>query len=70
MVSSQIPYVGDKQVTYKDGNTEIRLTAPHMSFDMSMHFLDKSLIEAFNSGRDRQKQEKQAKENSALFGGN
>ena len=70
MVNSQIPYVGNKQVIYKDGNTEISLNSPHMSFEMSMHFLDKPLIEAYDSGRERKNQEKQAKENSALLGGN
>ncbi len=69
MVSSQIPFVGDKFVIYKDGNTEIRLDALHMSFDMSMAFLDKTLIEAHKNGVTRRDKEKQKKENAALFGG-
>ena len=68
-VSSQIPYVGDKFVKYKDGDTEIRLDSIHMSFDMSMVFLDKSLVDAHKKGVKQQSKKKQEKENAALFGG-
>lgn len=35
---SKIPFVGDKEVVFVDGNTEIYLLAPHLSFDTTLEY--------------------------------
>lgn len=67
-VRSVIPYVGNKSVIYRDKDTEIRLTAPHMSFEMEMNFLHQTLIELHESGRQKAADEKREAEKNALFG--
>lgn len=63
LVSQQIPFVGNKKATYRDGATEILLDAPHMSFDMTMDYVNDDLMQAFNrqsQAESRQKKQKEA----------
>lgn len=69
LISSNLPFVGDKTVRYSDGDTEIIILAPHMSFNMELQFLHDSLISAHELGRKKEKTEQSKKESSALFGG-
>src|SRR5690554_4090514 len=48
LVSQKIPFVGNKSATYRDGQTEIELNAPHMSFEMSLNYIHEELLSAFN----------------------
>lgn len=63
-----IPFVGDKSATYFEADTEVRLAAPHMGFEMSMNFLDGELIQAFEAGKKKQNKAKSDGEKAALFG--
>ena len=47
-VSKQLPFVGNKKMVWADGNTEIVLDAPHLSFDMTMQYATKDLLRKFN----------------------
>jgi len=38
-VRHEVPRVGNKSATYLDGETEITLNAPHLSFEMSMNYI-------------------------------
>lgn len=38
-VRHEVPFVGNKSATYLDGETEITLSAPHLSFEMSMNYI-------------------------------
>lgn len=69
LISSDVPFVGDKTVRYTDKDTEIKILAPHMSFSMELQFLHNSLISAHESGREEEKNEQAKQESSALFGG-
>ncbi|WJG24394.1 hypothetical protein [Vibrio furnissii] len=66
LVSKQIPFVGDKSATYKDGETEISLNAPHLSFGMTMNYIHNDLLRAFNEQTEKEKKQKQQQENSML----
>ena len=66
LVSKQIPFVGDKSATYRDGATEISLNAPHMSFEMTMNYINDDLMKAFTQTSNREKQQKEASEASQL----
>ena len=65
-VSKKLPFVGDKRVVYVDGQTEIELDAPHMSFEMVMTYATKSLIKAFRSQSSQAAQQKKRNEASQL----
>ncbi len=65
-VNQNIPFVGNKSATYRDGETEITLEAPHMSFAMSMNYIRDDLIRAFNQQSEAEKQQKQKSEASQL----
>jgi hypothetical protein len=66
LVNQNIPFVGNKSATYRDGATEITLEAPHMSFEMSMNYISDSLMKKFNQQSQAEKQQKQASEASQL----
>lgn len=66
LVSKQIPFVGNKSAKFVDGNTEISLTAPHMSFEMEMNYINKDLWKAYKSQSDADAQQKQSREKSQL----
>ena len=66
VVSKQLPFVGDKRVVYADGQTEIELNAPHMSFQMEMVYATKSLLKAFKQQRSDDKKNKAKNEAAQL----
>ena len=65
-IRQNIPFVGNKSASYKDGQTEITLDAPHMSFTMSMNYLRKDFQTAFNRINTAENQAKQSREVSQL----
>ncbi|TLM73182.1 hypothetical protein ACONUD_07470 [Microbulbifer harenosus] len=66
LVNQQIPFVGNKSATYRDGATEIMLEAPHMSFEMSMNYINDELMRAFNSQSEAEARQKERNEASQL----
>lgn len=66
LVSQKIPFVGNKSATYRDGSTEITLEAPHMSFTMSMNYINDDLMRSFNQQSEAEQKQKQANEASKL----
>lgn len=66
LVSQKIPFVGNKSATYKDGDTEITLSAPHMSFKLTMNYIHNDLLRAFNSQSEKEQQKKKQQESSML----
>lgn len=65
-VSQKIPFVGDKSATYRDGDTEITLDAPHLSFEMTLHYIRDDLVRAFNQQSEEEQRQKQQNEASQL----
>ncbi len=65
-VSQNIPFVGNKSATYRDGGTEITLEAPHLSFEMTMNYIRDDLMRAFNQQSEVEKRQKQQSEASQL----
>ena len=66
LVNQQIPFVGNKSATYRDGSTEITLEAPHMSFDMSMNYINDDLMRAYKQQSEAEARQKQKSEASQL----
>lgn len=65
-ISERIPFVGDKSVTYRNGQTEITIEAPHMSFEMSLNYIHDDLNQAFNKQSQAEKRAQQKRESSQL----
>lgn len=66
LVNQQIPFVGNKRVTYRDGATEITLDAPHMSFEMSMNYISYELMLQFKQQSDEEVYQKKQSEAAQL----
>ena len=63
VTSSKRPRVGDAHVHLQDGNTLIELEAPHMSFMMTLAYVDKNVREAAERKSNQEAQlKKQAEE--------
>jgi len=66
LISKQIPFVGNRSAKFIDGNTEITLIAPHMSFDMEMNYINKNLISSYKVQSNEEQQQKRKGERSQL----
>lgn len=60
LLEKQVPFVGNASAKLQQGESVIEMNAPHMSFAMSVHYLTKSLKQAFTqqASRERTAQEK------------
>lgn len=66
LISDQAPFVGNQLATYRQDDVTIEASAPHMSFQMEVRYLHRTLMEAFNQGSQQQQQEQQRRERSQL----
>ena len=66
MINEQIPFVGNKSATYRDGGAEITLQAPHMSFEMSMNYINDDLMRALKQKSENEQRQKRQSEASQL----
>ena len=66
VVKTQIPFVGDSYAHYKDGKTLIELDAPHLSFDMTLTYMQKTFKDAYLSGLKKQNEAKKKEEAELL----
>lgn len=64
--SQNIPFVGNKSASYRDGGTEITLESPHMSFEMTMNYIRDDLMRSFNQQSQTEKRQKQKSEAAQL----
>jgi len=62
VVASDISPVGRKFVHLHGGTTTIELSAPHMSFEMDVRYLDDAMVEAFDRITSQDKADQDAKE--------
>jgi hypothetical protein len=56
------PFVGDKVAEFTDDQTKISLSAPHMSFELSLNYIHKDLQVLFDEISINEEQQKTAKE--------
>ncbi|MCG3727728.1 hypothetical protein ACXHQN_16760 [Vibrio cincinnatiensis] len=66
LVNQKLPFVGNKFVTYRSGDAEITLNAPHMGFQLSMNYIHTDLLKSFNSQSEREQEKKRQQESSML----
>ena len=66
LINSTIPFVGNKSAEFRDGSTEIHLDSPHMSFEMTMSYLDQELVREFRT-KTRKEKERQKRHEQGLL---
>jgi hypothetical protein len=65
-VRRQIPFVGDKSVSYRDDDVTIEAEAPHLSFEMTLSYINDELMRQFKSQSAAEEQQKRKREGSKL----
>ena len=66
LISQSTPSVGNKNAKFVEENVEIFLEAPHMSFDMSMNYIDKEFYSVYETAAAQEKQKQHEKEAAQL----
>lgn len=66
LISKKVLFVGDKSAKFIDGNTDITLDAPHMSFTMDMNYINKDLWKSYKNKSSNEQKEKEQAERSQL----
>ncbi len=59
LVSKQTPLPGYGQARFAQGDSVITLEAPHMSFEMTLSYLSKPLLDAYRSRAAREQQQRE-----------
>lgn len=65
-VSKNVPFVGNKSAKFKDGNCEIILDAPHLSFAMELIYITSEFRKAVEKSVKQDEQSRKTKQNSML----
>jgi len=66
LVSKNIPFVGNSSAKFVDGDTEITLDAPHLSFEMEMSYMSKAFWSSFREQSNREQKQKRQQEMGQL----
>lgn len=64
LVRKQIPFVGDRYAEFQAGNALITIEAPHMSFDMTVMYIDQGTFKAFKAQSAAEQSRKSQKEST------
>lgn len=66
LLTSERPFVGNKMANFAAGDTEIHLDAPHMSFQMTLSYLEKDFLNDFRRKTSEAEQRQQQHEMNQL----
>ena len=67
LVKKETPFVGDQIATFKDGDTEITLSAPHMGhFKIHLNYIRNELMENYKKRSSENKKAKDKNDAAAL----
>ena len=67
LVKKETPFVGDQIATFKDGDTEITLSAPHMGhFKVHLNYIRNELMENYKKRSSENKKAKDKNDAAAL----
>ena len=66
LARKQIPFVGDRYAEFQAGNVLITIEAPHMSFDMTVIYIDQATFKAFKA-QSAAEQSRKSREESTQF---
>lgn len=66
VIKSVIPFVGNKLVEYKDGNSVVELNAPHLSFELALTYVSDKFNKIMNSQLEKEEKAKKQQESELL----
>jgi len=66
LYSKKVPFVGSKSATLVDGDVEITLDAPHMSFKMKLNYISNSLLQKYQQESTAENQKQREREQAQL----
>ncbi len=66
LVESRIPFVGDTYAYFVDGNTDIILSAPHLSFTMTLIYIDRNTRKLIDQLKEKERLEERNKSKKNL----
>lgn len=66
LVEKKLEFVGDQYVKYQNDETIIELKSPHMSFELSLLYIDKEFNEQVEQAVKQEKNQKKQKELDSL----
>jgi hypothetical protein len=66
LTKNNIPFVGNTSAEFRHGRTIIILDAPHLSFQMDLHYIDYNTFKAFKNAQRKEAQQKKKAEQSKL----
>ena len=66
LTKKNIPFVGNKTAQFKNGKTTVYLDAPHLSFEMSLNYIDNKTYKEFQKAQRQEKQQKKRTDQSKL----
>lgn len=64
--SKNIPFVGNKSANFKNGKTTIFLDAPHLSFEMTMNYVNNDFWQTYQNMQRKEVQDQKNVEQSKL----
>jgi hypothetical protein len=66
LVGSRIPFVGDTWAKFVDGNTEIILEAPHLSFTMTLLYAHKNFLKKAKEQSQQEEEQERRRTKQSL----
>ncbi len=66
LAKKNIPFVGNKTAQFKNGKTTVYLDAPHLSFEMSLNYIDDQTYKEFQKAQRQENQQKKRTDQSKL----
>lgn len=61
-VRENFPFVGDASATYRQGDSLVKIHAPHLSFSMEVLYLTRRFDQAFNKGASTEEAERRRRQ--------
>jgi hypothetical protein len=65
-INKNIPFVGDKSITYKEGDVTITLDSPHIGFSTTILYIMDDFMTILHQGIETENQQRLRKESSQL----
>ncbi|MGX9456187.1 hypothetical protein ACWU37_03850 [Photobacterium damselae subsp. damselae] len=66
IVRKDIPFVGDKLAIYKNGESEVMLNSPHLSFEALLVYRTNVFINSIHKIKEHEKQQKEKNDEALL----
>jgi hypothetical protein len=66
LIEKRMPFVGDSYAKFRLGDSIVEMSAPHMSFDMTLNYLSNQLISDFTTQSEKERLENTKRQRNKL----